>query len=355
MQKSKQVFCLHSNRRQFLKLTGQALAVSAIPFCSAAQEGLSGRWQTLPSLPFPVQEIYPTLLNGKIHVAGGFAVTSDAVTGKLNRGPTNRHIQYDIEQQKWMARASMPEARHHPNLVACNNAVYALGGYQAADNVGTWVMQNQTWLYTQEDDQWQRQKAAPELHGETVCLTFKNQIHVIGGRQPRTEKNADWGDHQDSQRHLVFEPASQQWHSAAPALIARNSAAGAVIDKLLYVVGGRTVGGGNVSDLEIYDAKEDKWRKAAPMPQAQGGLAAASLDGRLMAFGGEYFGASGRGVYKEAWRYLPEKDQWSAIRPMLSPRHGLGAVSDGNSIYAIAGATEAGGNGTSALMERLIF
>lgn len=137
---------------------------------------------------------------------------------------------------------------------------------------------------------------------------------------------------------------------AAPCLTARNSAAGAVIDGRLHIVGGRSVAGGNTAAHEVYDPAEDRWRTAAPMPQAQGGLAAAELGGKLYAFGGEYFNDGG-GVYPEAWVYDPQTDDWAAIDPMPHPRHGLGAVALDGAIHVIGGALKASGVETSARVE----
>lgn len=331
-------------RRRFL---AQSMASSALllPPWLLAQQSSIGEWRHLADLPYPVQEIYPAILNNRIHVVGGFA------TLPQQSPVTDRHVVYDISADQWQTAAALPEARHHPNLVASGNRLFSLGGYKAEGN-RLWVMQNQTWVYSGETDQWSSASPAPEVHGETVCVNLDNSIHVVGGRTPSGERNGDWNGQTDSNRHLLYDPTDDSWHALAPALNVRNSAAGAVIDGQLYVVGGRTVATGNVDYLEIYDPQEDRWRQAAPMPQAQGGLGAAALNGQLIAFGGEYFGAGGSGVYPEAWCYQPAQDAWREIAPMMTPRHGLGGVNDGQYVYAVAGATQAGGNGTSAVLER---
>lgn len=305
-------------------------------------------WRRLADLPYPVQEIYPALAGERIHVAGGFTVQGGQVAA------TDRHVQYDIPTDRWRALAALPEVRHHPYLVASDGHIYALGGFRP-DPSGDWVMQDQTWVYDTGQDRWEYAAPAPEFHAETVCLALGQIIHVIGGRSPKGAGNAAWQDHGDSARHLLFDTVTGQWNRAAPALISRNSAAGAVIGDQLYVVGGRTVTGGNVADLEVYDPKEDRWRRASPMPQAQGGLAAAAIDRQLIAFGGEYFGAGGHGVHADCWRYNPNGDTWSALDPMPTPRHGLGAVSDGRAVFAVGGSTGVATTGTSPVVEALYF
>ncbi len=307
-----------------------------------------GAWRPGTSLPFAVQEIYPAVLDGRIHVAGGFAVP------QAKPAPTGRHVAYDPALDAWQALADLPAARHHPGLAVGAGRLYALGGYAAGER-GDWLMQAQSWVYDANADAWQQAPEAPEAHGESVALGFDNAIHVIGGRTPRRDNASAWQHYTDSDRHLVFDARAATWQRLAPAPTARYSAAGALIEGRLYVTGGRTMTGGNVAALDVYEPGEDRWRAAAPMPQAQGGLAAATLGGRLIALGGEFFGREGAGVYDEVWAYDPQRDHWDALPPMPTARHGLGAVSIDDSLYAIGGATSAGARGTSAAVEVFEF
>ena len=328
-------------RRETL-LTGSAALIAAglSPAC-AAQSG----WRPGTSLPLAMQEIYPTKLAGRIHVAGGLYTEGGQV-----RGATARHFSWTPGDEAWTEKASLPSPRHHPNLVGHAAQLYALGGFDTREGGVDWTMTGQTLIYDPDTDQWTEGPTAPEPHGETVCVAMGSFIHVIGGRTPKADANLRWTDHVDSDRHFILDTASGNWQAAAPALVKRNSAAGAKLGDAIHVVGGRQVGGGNLTDHEVYDPREDRWRKAAPMPQGQGGLAAAALGGQLYAFGGEYF-ADGGGVYPEAWVYDPQTDAWAAIEDMLTPRHGLGAVSLGDEIYVIGGAKQRGGEETSPAVE----
>jgi hypothetical protein len=113
------------------------------------------------------------------------------------------------------------------------------------------------------------------------------------------------------------------------------------------------VDAGSNAELEVYDPDADRWDSLAPMPQAQGGLAAGVAQGRIVAFGGEYFEAGAGGVHPETWIYDPARDAWEAGPDMLTPRHGLGGVSIGGTIYAVGGANAVGACGTTAKLEAL--
>lgn len=333
-----------NQRRKFIRTTTMATMLLASKPPIWAWPSGTPKWKTGASLPVRVQEIYCAVLNGRIHTAGGF-IFSDYTSGV-----SNLHLTYDPLKDQWSSLKEIPSARHHLQLASFKGKLYGLGGFASAGPNSGWIMQAQTWSYDPVADQWTPRAPAPEPHGETVAAAIDNRIHIVGGRRPQGTSNAGWNDHTDTAGHLVYMPDEDRWTKAAPAPTARNSAAAAVINNLLYVAGGRTVAGGNKKTLEVYDPREDRWRKATPMPQAQGGLAAAAVRGRLYAFGGEYFD-NGGGVFAQCWEYDPEKDEWTSGQDMLTPRHGLAGASIGDTIYAIAGAKKAGGNETSNILE----
>ena len=316
-----------------------AMACEARPQLNRA----SGSWRTANPIPLAVQEIYPTHHNAKIHLAGGFV--SD---GKSISGATDQHFVYNIDSNVWREVAPLPRARHHPNLVSFDGALFAVGGFEVTSADAVWVMQAGTWVY--DGESWQDGPSLPQPNGESVLMVIKGALHVCGGRRPAAISNASWNDHTDTGDHFVLDAIDGEWVSAAPLPTARNSAASGLIGQDWHVVGGRTVSGGNSDAHDVYDAREDRWRSAAPMPQGQGGLAAASLGDRLFAFGGEYFD-NGGGVYAESWAYSAKEDAWTRLPDMPNPRHGLGAVVVGEDIYLIGGALKVGGQETSDLVE----
>jgi hypothetical protein len=253
--------------------------------------------------------------------------------------------------------APLPWVRHHPQLVAHGTRLFLLGGFGARSSSVAWQMARETIVYG-EADRWETMASSPSPHAECVGASIGDRIHLVGGRVPRGEANGAYGDHVDATQHLVFDPGANTWSKAAPALVARNSAAGGLIDGLWHVAGGRSMSGGPTDVHEVYDPREDKWRKAAPMPKGSGagGNAAAVLGGALIVVGGEVFGSRRKPgfVHKEVWRYDPATDAWTGLAPMPTPRHGLGAVMLNDAIYTLGGATEPSGVGTSNVVERFM-
>ncbi|WP_439634590.1 Kelch repeat-containing protein [Glycocaulis sp.] len=311
------------------------------------------RWSNAPDLPFPVQEIYPALLDGTIYVIGGFATgisdrpldISDRVLA-LTPGA----------DESWREMPRLPIPTHHPQCVGVDGTLYAIGGY-TTEQGGVWSNTNRVWtLRPGEDTAWQEGPPLPGPWSENVAVALDGRIHVITGRRPSGVENSEWNHQSDVTAHLVLDPAEGTWTTLAPSPSARNSAAAAVMNGLIHVVAGRTVSGGNTPAHEVYDPASNSWTLAAPLPQpsrgprGSGGLAAASVGDTLYVFGGEWF-EDGGGVYEEVWAWRAETDSWQAVSTMPTPRHGLGAHALDGAIYTIGGAAQRGAADTSAKVE----
>lgn len=318
--------------------------------CADAPEPASktlGYGTNFKPLPFPVQEIYPAAHQGRIHIVGGLLAEGGRVTSV-----SDRHIAYDPKTQATATLAPLSAPRHHPHAIDHNGQLFLLGGFGTNPGAVNWIMSADTLRYDDASNSWTPLAPAAEPHAEVVATSLNSRIHIVGGRRPKGAANLAYGDHKDVTRHLVYDPASNSWANAAPALSARNSAAGGVINGRWHVVGGRSMANGPTDAHEVYDPKEDRWRAAAPMPKGSGagGNAAGVLGGMLYVFGGEYFDNGGR-VHPEAWRYDPKADAWTSAPPMPTPRHGLGAVVIGETIWLVGGAKKPSGTDTSDTVE----
>ena len=331
------------------EITRRAALAAVTGALAAPARAEAPRWKVVASVLWQVQEVYCTIdPKGRIVVAGGLASGLTANGGKLR--VLDNSAAYYPKQDSWVELSRLPAPRHHPALATAGGRVMAFGGYGVG--AGTWTAKRE--IYELRNEVWVYAGLMPQAQCETVALTLDERVHLIGGRAPKGAANAQWQDQGDIALHQVFDPATNRWHEASPAPTARNSAAGAVIDGLAYVVGGRTVAGGNLATLERYDPKADAWETLKPMPQASGGLAAAAVGGRLYAFGGEWFAPGGEGgVYRETFAYDPKADQWEASVPMRTPRHGLAAAAVDGTIYAIGGGLKVGGGETTMDHEAL--
>lgn len=260
------------SRRTALRL---AAALAATPWLrpSGAQDK-APHWRRAAPASLARQELYPEVLGGRIYVAGGLLSPNTGYSAHLEA--------YDPATDRWMRLATLPEARHHIALAAVGDELHAVGGFSGG--FPNWQAQASCYVYTPADNRWRPGVDLPAPNAEGVVAALGGKVYVVGGRVLASADARHFNAHVDTARGLVFDPASARWSAIAEAPTARNSAASAVIDGLLYVLGGRqalpqpdgTLRQVNVAQLEVYDPVNDRWSTRAPMPQAQGGLAAAA-------------------------------------------------------------------------------
>ncbi len=337
------------DRRTFIAAAG---ATTAVPFTARAHQP-SPDWVARSSLPWAVQEIYCAVSGGRIVMAGGL---------RLGEGNAliieDRTGVYDPAADSWSEGPRLPAPRHHPMLIAGDDGrVRVFGGYTRSAE-GEWTAMTDVWAL--EGNEWAPLGQMPERLCETVGVSVGGRMHLVTGRSPAGPGNAQWRDQADVATHLVYEPAGNRWETARPCPMARNSAAGAVLDGAIWIAGGRTVTGGGTGQLDRYDPAADRWDTLAPIPRSEaannqvgGGLAMAAAKGRLVAFGGEWFQRGGGGVFAETWIYDPTADRWDAGPAMRTPRHGLAAAAVDGVVYAVAGGEVVSGARAGSVVEAL--
>jgi hypothetical protein len=361
------------NRRSMM---GGAAAFGALGAAEAHAFFLSappmGTWTERRDMPFPVQEIYPTAFwrtdpSGLAPRPGSLLVNAGGIVPQTQHAHrvTDRTTFYDRNTEWWGEGPRLPEPRHHLALCNHNGKLYGVGGF-FSDAGGMWRMRPNVWrLDDLNAPLWYGMTSLPIPNAEGVVFSLGGLMHVIGGRAPAGTSNREWRDHLDTDRHWVYDDAKDKWESRAPLPRPRNSMAAAVIGDSVYVIGGRTVDGGNTPSNEVYVPWTDRWQKAAPMPssrrtpgapQGQSGLAAAVWRKKIYVFGGEWWiDEETGGVYSDVWEYNPPKDEWRSLAPMPRPRHGLGAVALEDGIYVAGGASGWGMSGITAALDRFVI
>ncbi len=339
--------------RYLISLSLLVFSVMAVgsPILSQAQSQLP-YWTEAAPATVARQELYPEVLNNKIYVVGGVLSPATRFSAHFES--------YDPVNDAWTVLKPLPEARHHITLSAVNGLLYGVGGFTGG--FPNWRAQPTMFIYDPASNTWTRGTDLPIARAEGISAVVDNKIYLIGGRVRATENARLFNDHIDSVRNEVFDPTTRRWSALANAPTPRNSAASAVIDGKIYVVGGRkfiknadgTTRQVNVPNLEVYDPKLERWQTLKPMPQAQGGLAATSLNGKLYVFGGEQWVPKQK-VFAESWVYDPKSDSWTALPPLPTPRHGLGASTIGNRIFVFGGGAKTGGDAATAIHEVLVF
>ncbi|XP_043285498.1 kelch-like ECH-associated protein 1B isoform X2 [Venturia canescens] len=155
---------------------------------------------------------------------------------------------------------------------------------------------------------------------------LKGMFYAVGGRNnsPDTRYDSDWVDR--------YNPVTDQWRPCSPMSLARNRVGVAVMDGLLYAVGG-SAGVEYHNSVECFDPDMDQWTNVKPMHVKRLGVGVAVVNRLLYAIGG--FDGTHRLNSVEC--YHPENDEWTMVTSMKCSRSGAGVASLGQFIYVVGG------------------
>jgi len=270
------------------------------------------RWEVKAPLPHPRTEVAAALWRGRIAVIGG-------IDGLLR---TTGTVQiYDPVADTWVVGPPLPRGVHHAMAAGFSDRVYLIGGLTGirfAPATGVYVF-NGTWREAAE---------LPEPLGAGGIAVLDERIHVVSGV----------GRGGNVAAHYAYDPAAARWERRAVLPLARDHLALASFQGRLYAIGGRLGGktSRNTVRVDIYDPGRDAWTAGPRLGHARSGHAAVAIEGRILIVGGEEPGGTIGTV--EAF----EGDRWTVVTRMPSPRHGLGAVALGATVYTLSGGKRPG-------------
>lgn len=176
--------------------------------------------------------------------------------------------------------------------------------------------------------------------GAAVVAADGVRAYVIGGFAPHLG---------DSNLNLEIRRHGHTigYSFASPAPTARAEHAAAEHQKIIYLAGGRAPGGPlqpyNIAILntfEAYDTRKDKWQTLRPMPTPRAGLGLAAVGKKLYAIGGRN---GGQGILKSGTVlstvevYDINTGEWASGPSMPTPRSDFAIAVQGNRVYVIGG------------------
>lgn len=187
----------------------------------------SDTWENKTSMPTPRSYVTANVVNGKIYVIGG---------------DSNKTINevYDPETDSWATAASMPTGSWGYASAVVNNRIYIIDS-------------NLNQIYDVETDTWSLGASPPGRLGYgkaglTTGVNALKRIYVIG------EKVYD-----QPALNQVYDPQNDRWTQGAFMPTYRSDYAVAVVNDLLYSIGGVTlkyVGIGELYELIFYATNE---------------------------------------------------------------------------------------------------
>ncbi|CAG9830013.1 unnamed protein product [Diabrotica balteata] len=155
---------------------------------------------------------------------------------------------------------------------------------------------------------------------------IKGTFYAVGGRHnsPGNSYDSDWVD--------KYNPVKDNWRPCSPMTSPRNRVGVAVMDGLLYAVGG-SVGNKYHNSVECYDPETDRWTAVKPMHYKRLAVGVAVVNRLLYAIGG----FDGVERHKSVECYHPENNEWNMVSPMNIPRSGSGVAAINQFVFVFGG------------------
>lgn len=292
--------------------------------------GLSGQgpqqWQFKTPLPTPRQGMAAVALGNKIYVMGG---------SQFEHNPLNIVQAYDTDQDSWQTNiAPLHEARSNAAAAAFDGKIYIFGGRKNLNH-----LVHQVEVYDPASNQWSVISQLPTPREGLCAVVVDTAIWVIGGAGFQTNYNIV----------ELYHPMSNSWSTLPHTLIVpRVGAVAANINGQVYVFGGFYFGPLNSYEKYVFG---QGWVGSGNMLYACGSAAGAVAEGEIWIVGGE----NQFGVLDEVQKAnISGGGGWTNAPEMHIRRKNLAAARVGNRLFAIGGRTgQHGGGWVTAAVEAL--
>lgn len=293
-----------------------AALLLAIPACTGQNTHTGGERR----LPTPRMGAAVISLTGRIYVIGG--VTGSGYVSSVSA----------CDPVTWLCseRAQLPTGTAGASAVEMGGLLYVTGGRDSQGVLDRLI------VYRPSADEWAPKRSMPSPRWNHMSAALGGRVYVFGGVVGTGSARRVLAD------VLAYAPDRDQWEHVGTMPEAVQSAAVAMIDGKVYLIGGRTETYATVTTnsaastaVHEFDPETESWRARRPMPTPRTGAAAAVRDGKILVVGG----ARADQAVGVVEIYDPATDSWTTGTPLQTSRTGHGAVSVEGRIYIIAGAS----------------
>lgn len=278
-----------------------------------AAEDSDPSWTERAAAPLPATEVGAAWFDGQIWVIGGFA--EDA-------SPLDAVQVYDPGEDSWATAAPLPVRVHHATVVATDDSLLVIGGYQGA---GFGEATDEVWVLT-DSGVWSEGPQLPAPRGAGAGAWDGARV-VFGGGVGPDGLSAD-----------VWALSGDEWVAVGELSEARDHL-GAASDGQgrVWFLGGRF--GSLRSNRATVDLVEnDQVTSIGTLPTARGGVAGFHAPGIGACLAG---GEEPDGTFADV-ECIDANGDTTTLASLGHPRHGLGAVAAGGVAYTMLGGPEPG-------------
>jgi N-acetylneuraminic acid mutarotase len=279
-------------------------------------------WESRAPSPIARSEAQGAVVGGKLYAFGGF------YTGTTT---TARSDVYDPAADSWSRLPDLPEQVTHSPVVVDGTTMWLIGGY-VGNHPGPAT--RSVWRFDTVARTFSRAPDLPAPRGAGGAAIVGRELHFFGGTNRVAGSTAD----PDQPDHWVLAlDGGTSWTSRAPLPNPRNHLAGAVVDGLIYAIGGQHNGNedtGLQSDVHRFNPATNTWTKMASLPKARSHSVAVVRDGQILVLGGTN---PGNTASSDVTAYSPAGNAWSKLPSLPGGRKTSVAGLIGGTVYLSGG------------------
>jgi len=284
-------------------------------------------WTTLAPSPIARSEAAGAVVDGNLYIFGGYIKS----TVKPFARPISRSDVYNPVNNTWTRIADLPNPLTHTATAVDGRNIYLAGGYPGTQNGGQRFATTAVWRYNVDTKDWLAMPSLPEGRGGGALARLDRELHFFGGSDiNRANKGTHW---------VLSLDNNTGWRSAAPLPNPRNHLADAQLGGKLYAIGGQRGQDRELvtqTSVHRWNPATNKWTAVASLPRGRSHISAATfvMDNRIIVAGGEI---SHTNSVSDVTAYNPLSNTWTALPPLLEPRHSGIAGRIGNQIFYTTG------------------
>ncbi len=270
-----------------------------------AYDPVNNTWTSLAPMPTPRDNFGEAAYGNKIYVIGGSTGESE-YSSSINEA-------YDVATNSWSSMAPMPTAIREMNAAVANGKIYVMGGRTG----GAYSTVNVTEAYDPINNSWNVVAAMLYPVVAYASAVVGDKIYVIGGQDEWYGFQGMIGLGTPAPPPSSYPPlsvaftqiyntATDSWSlGASVPTVVFGSAAGATSGVLaparIYVLGGVGDSFEASNRNVVYDPVANSWSFAASLPNATSGEVVAVVNDVLYCIGG----GTGQIYLGNTWQYTP--------------------------------------------------
>jgi hypothetical protein len=179
---------------------------------------------------------------------------------------------------------------------------------------------------------WTQKKNLPMARAGAAACAADGILYVVGGDEP-----GDTQEYRQTKTLFAYDPGTDSWTQKRDMPTARRFPGVAVVDGIVYVIGGGGIVDPATDAVEAYDPKTDTWTTKASLPAPRSAVAACAANGILYAIGGITGVSPNVGFLDTVEAYDPENDQWTPKSPLPKPAASFSAYLVNGFIHFFSG------------------